>query len=111
MDFQCIILRIETKKESRLIQELCFKKNISWGGDKTFFDDFNCYYAIVPNNVGNYPKGIYINTGNINVDLMKISNGKIYNVDNEYDLILIKSYILHGFFYPSYKPKRIVRKI
>lgn len=113
MGNECIIVYIDNNEDSISIQKLCFSRDITWGGDKHLYIDENCYYAIIKGKVDNGFKNMIYYRKDFN-DYNKLIkdfsiNGIYYDSVNDFDFI--RRFILYDSMIPSYKPKKILRRI
>lgn len=105
--YQDIIIKINNVEESHIVQKLLFSLEVTWGGEKYLYFDDGGYYVIsinkIRNSISNY------NDSDLNWILRnRKTDNKIYYSK---DLNKIKNILLFGDDIPSYKPKRIERKV
>ena len=105
--YDYIIIKINSIEESHIFQKLLFSLNITWGGNRTLYNDHDGYYAISINRERNYITN-YIEGDKEYVFRVKKTDGVVYKLKN---LKKIKNIITIGDDIPSYKPKKIIRNV
>jgi len=109
--YKYLIIKSNNIGESRVLHELFFDNGFTWNGKKEISHRAVVGYFII----GYYPdrndKLIgFVSEINSTIEnnYLKLSNKKIYNINN---YKLVENILIYGTDIPNYKPKKIIRNV